>query len=848
MPLKRQFICPLPNGMHARPASSLEEAARDFTSEIILVNERSGRAANSKSVLAIIGADIRHNDVCTLSVSGPDEKEAFAAMEIFVDKALPHCDDALVSSVKSNGEPHVPLMAQDASVTVHHGACVVGGVALGRIVHVGGFKVPPGLMLNGITDVEAERALLEEGLQKLIEFYDRRAAGAKRKIEIELFKAHRAMARDMEFQRQLREGVVKRNRTAAGAIADAECYFSKMLASAGSALLRERALDIQDICSELLRQIYGKASGSEEVRLEGDSIVVAETLAPGQFLALDRNYLKGLALAHAGTTSHTVILARSFGIPTLTGVHEIADRRLENEEAVLDADGGALLTNLTERARRYYAMEQRRLADRQGRIQKFASCVATTRDGHQIEIGANIASAEEAPVAFAAGAEGVGLFRTEMFFLDRESPPDEAEQFEIYRRGLEAAGDRAVIIRTLDAGGDKPLDYLNLPAEENPFLGCRGVRLYWKFEPLFRTQVRALVRASAHGKLKLLLPMIATVDEARRVKKIISEEQEKCRAEKIPFDPQMPVGAMIEVPSAAFIMEALCKELDFFSIGSNDLLQYFMAADRGNAGVKAIYNTLQPAFLRLLKQIVDAARENRKWVGLCGEAGGKKKILPLVAGLGLDEISVSAPAIAGLKAEIAELSFSDCQRMLAEAMRCATVEEVTALLKQFAAGRGEYLIEPDLIVLDSDAKTKEEAIKQAADRLYVLGRTDNSRAVEEAIWQREQTYSTGFGHGFAIPHCKTDAIRFNSLALLKLRAPVNWDSLDGKPVSIAVLFAARENHSVNEHLKIFSRLARLMIDENFRARIEKENDPETLCHFLGDALQVEKAACAGKSK
>jgi multiphosphoryl transfer protein len=842
MPLKRQFIFPLPNGMHARPASSLEEAARDFVSEIILVNERSGRAVNSKSVLAIIGADIQQNDVCTLNISGPDEKEAFAALEAFVEEGLPHCDDAMTPNIRSNGGPHLPLMAQDATVAVHHGTCVVGGVALGRIVQIGGFKVPPALLVSDAADANAERRKLEEGLQKLIEFYDRRAAVAKRKIEIELYKAHRAMARDMEFQKQLRAGVLERKRTAAGAIAEAENYFSKLLAAAGSALLRERAVDIQDVCAELLRQVYGSASGSGEVRLKADAIVVAETLAPGQFLALDRNYLKGLALAHAGTTSHTVILARSFGIPTLTGVHEIADGRLENEEAVLDADGGALLTNLTEKSRRYYAMEQRRLEERQGRIQKFAAHVATTRDGHQIEIGANIASAEEAPAAFAAGAEGVGLFRTEMLFLDRESAPDEAEQFEIYRRALEAAGDRAVIIRTLDAGGDKPLDYLNLPAEENPFLGCRGVRLYAKFEPLFRTQVRALVRASAGGKLKLLLPMIATVDEARQAKKIILEEQQKCAAKKIPFDPQMPVGAMIEVPSAAFIMEALCRELDFFSIGSNDLLQYFMAADRGNASVKALYNTLQPAFLRLLKQIVDAARQNKKWVGLCGEAGGNKKILPLVAGLELDEISVSAPVIAGLKAEIAELSFADCQRTLAAAIQCATAEEVSALLKRFAAQRGAPLIEPDLIVLDSDAKTKEEAIKQVADRLYVLGRTDNSRAVEEAIWQREQTYSTGFGHGFAIPHCKTDAIRFNSLALLKLRAPVQWNSLDGEPVRVAVLFAARENGGANEHMKVFAKLARLMLDEDFRARVEKENDAKALGNFLRDTLQVETAA------
>lgn len=840
MPLKRQFICCLPSGMHARPASLLEATAREFASEIILVNERNGRAINAKSVLAIISADIRDKDACTLNIRGPDEQEANVALSAYIDEKLPHCDDATTATTKIGSKPDLPVMVRGEGVRVYRGAGVVGGVAFGRIIRVGAFKIPATLLKTAVTDVNAELAKLELGLQKLIEFYDRRATGTKKKIELDLIAAHRAMARDMEFQRQLRSAILERHQTAAGAIGEAEKHFSNMLGSTGSVVLQERALDIQDICFGLLKHIYGEASGREQIQLESDAIIVAEALTPGQFLGLDRNFLKGLALASAGTTSHTVILARSFGIPTLTGVHEIAGIvRLENEEAVLDAEGGTLLTNLTEGGRRYYAMEQKRFGDRQARVQRFTMCPAETRDGHPIEIGANIATAEEASAAFVAGAEGVGLFRTEMLFLDRDSTPDETEQFEIYRRTLAAAGNRAVIIRTLDAGGDKPLCYLDLPEEENPFLGIRGVRLYAKFEALFRTQVRALVRASAHGKLKLLLPMIATVDEARWTKKIILDEQQKCAVEKIPFDPRMPVGAMVEVPSAAFIIDALSREMDFFSIGANDLLQYCMAADRGNAGMKSLYDPLQPAFLRLLKQIVDAAKANKRWIGLCGEAAGE--FLPLMIGLGLDEIGVSTPRIAGLKAQAAELSYEDCRQLLAAAVDSVTAEEVAALLKQFAVQRTVPLTESDLMVFNSDAQTREEAIKQAADRLYVTGRTENSRAVEEAVWEREQTYSTGFGNGFAIPHCKTDAIRFSSLAILKLRTPVGWNSLDGQPVRVAVLFAAVEN-GANEHMKIFAKLARLMMDDHFRERIENETDPDALCDFLCDTLKMEKAA------
>lgn len=847
MPLKHHFSCPLPNGIHARPASSLEEVARDFASEMVLVNQRTGRAANIKSILAIISADIRHNDLCALTVSGPDEREALATLTVFVAETLPHCDDALPAIPVLYGKSHLPLVLQGASVTVHHGTPVVSGIAQGRGVQIGGLKIPASISLNGATDSAAEWRVLDDALHKLISLYDRKLAVAKKKIEIDLVKTHRAIARDSEFHRQLQDAIVQNQRSAAGAIAVAETHFSKMLCDSGSSLLRERALDIQDVCLQLLRQVQGDAVGSSEIRLEADSIVVAESLTPGQFLELDRKRLKGLVLAHAGTTSHTVILARSFDIPTLTGVHDLGGTRFDHQEVVLDANAGLLLTNLTETARRYYAMERQRLEQRQQRVLRAAAQLAFTLDEHRLEIGANIASADEVAAAFAAGAEGVGLFRTEMLFLDREFAPDEAEQFETYQRVLAEAGKLPVIIRTLDIGGDKPLDYLKLPAEENPFLGYRAVRIYPQFETLFRTQIRALVRASAHGKLKLLLPMIATVDEARWVKKIISEEQAKCAAEKIPFDKTMPVGAMIEVPSAAFAMDALGRELDFFSIGSNDLLQYFMAVDRANAQVAGLYNPLQPAFLRLLKQIVDAARAHQKWIGLCGEMGGQIKLLPLLAGLGLDEISVAAPTIARLKAELAGLKSADCRQLLATALVCATAEEAAALLENFTRQGNAALIDPEMVIVDSDAATKEEAIKQAVDRLYVLGRTEDSRAVEEAVWRREQTYSTGFGHGFSIPHCKTNAMRFDSLVLLKLRSPVKWNSLDSQPVRVMILFAVRETNSATEHMKVFAKLARRIMEEDFRLRLENENDANALCEILHEKLEVKTEIPAGKN-
>jgi fructose-specific PTS system IIA-like component len=837
MSLQHRFECPLPEGMHARPASALEELARTFTSEVVLVNQRTGRAADSKSVLAIIAADIRFQDPCVVTASGADEREAIAKISAFVADTLPHCDDTPPQAARTNGEWRLPPGLRQAGVTFHRGVAVVPGIGQGRVVHAGGFRIPAELSTGGVSDRAAERGRLDAALARLLEAYDQRLASEGKGIEGELLKAHRSIARDQEFQRRLHEAIEQRGCTAAGAIAEAETHFHKLFAGSTNARLRERTLDVQDVCLRLLRQAYGNAAGAAHLQLTSDTIVVAELLTPGQFLALDRRFLKGVVLGQAGTTSHTVILARSFGIPTLTAVKDLDNGRLEGQEAVVDGDLGALVSALTERVRRYYALELRRITDRQARLRRFAGQPAATQDGHRLEIAANVVSAEEAESVFAAGAEGIGLFRTEMLFLDRESAPNEAEQFEEYRRVAEAAAGRAVAVRTLDIGGDKPLAYLNLPAEQNPFLGCRAVRLYPAFEALIRAQIRALVRASSHGRLKMMLPMVATVEEARWVKKVLREEQGRCAADGLPYDAAMPVGAMLEVPAAAFSLDALCAELDFFSIGSNDLLQYFMAVDRTNASVAALYNPLQPAFLRLLKQIVDGVHARGKQVSMCGEMAGVARYLPLLAGLGLDAISVAGPAVAALKAELAGLALPDCRRLLAEALVCATADEVSGLLERFGAQRIAPLLEPELVMTNVEAATKEEAIKQMIDRLYVLGRTGEPLTVEQSVWQREATYSTGFGFGFAIPHCKTDAVRANSLVLLKLRAPVAWGSLDGQPVRVVLLLAIRETDGAAEHMKVLARLARKLMHEEFRARLEREDDPAALCAFLHETIK-----------
>jgi len=838
MPLEQLFTCPLPNGVHARPASALEEVVRVFNSEITLVNQRTLRTANSKSILAIVGADIRHADTCLFKISGPDEREAMAALTAFLNEKFALCDQPLAAVAKNDGDLRLPRCLSSAGAVVHRGMAVAPGIAHGRIVHVGKYAFPSPLPRNGTHSPEVEWTRLDVALEGLIEDCNRRLGSARSGVESELITVHRSIARDVEFRQRLELEILKHHRSAAEAIASVEKYFSEVLAATGSELLCDRALDIQDVCAGLLRRLYGNAVAETDVKLTGDSIVVAESLTPGQFIALNRDFLKGLVLAHASATSHTVILARSYNVPAIAGLEGISGLNSNGQEAVVDAGLGVLVTRLTDKARRYYSLEQQRIASRQAKLRRLAAQPGGTRDNHRIQISANIATAGEAQLAFDAGAEGIGLFRTEMLFLDREMPPSEAEQYQVYCDVLTAANGRTVVIRTLDVGGDKKLNYLKLPAEENPFLGCRAVRIYPEFEYLIRAQLRALIRASVFGDLQVMFPMIATVDEARWVKRIVSEEQQKCVAENIKFNAKMPVGAMIEVPSAAYSMDDLCHEFDFFSIGSNDLLQYFMAADRMNQRLETLYDPLQPAFLRLLKQIVDLARLHHKPMGLCGEMGAEPRFAPILAGLGLDKISVAVPAIASVKAELRSCTMTDCRELAAELLRCDTVANVSTRLKQFALRHNPPLLETELVITDADAATKEEAIKQAVDLLFVTGRTDDARAVEEAIWEREASFSTGFGHGFAIPHCKHGSVRYNSLVLLKPRSAVEWSSLDGQPVKVIIVLAIREDQGDSTHMKVLAKLARKIMNENFRTQLETENRPAELCAILQHSFEA----------
>ncbi len=831
------FTCPLPNGVHARPASALEALTRTFSSRITLVNERTGASANAKSVLDLVSLGIRLDDRCRITAEGPDERDAAASISRFLQDEFAHSDDVLsLAPAAAGGETPLPPLLRQAGTVFLRGRCVVPGIGRGRVVRIDALVIPDALIHERPADPGIVISQLEHGLRALDAQYDEQLAAGGGGVAASVLGAHHAIARDPALREYLVGTARETGCSAAGAIAAADEHFSTMLAASGSLLLRERALDIRDVCGQLFQVIYGGGGQGERTRLTENAICVADNLTPGEFLSLDREFLKGLVLAHSAFTSHTIVLARSFGIPTITGVTGVGNTALDGCEVVVDADLGVLVTTDSPAVRRYYDMEDARLAGRRERLRRSAGTPALTSDGHGVEIGANIATAAEAPPAFAAGADGVGLFRTEMLFVNRDDPPGEEEQFEEYRQVLVAAAGKPVIIRTLDIGGDKPVPYLRLPHEDNPFLGYRAVRMYPEFQALVRTQVRALVRASAFGPLKVMVPMISRLDEALWVKQVIAEEQARCAGAGIAHDPAMPIGAMVEVPSMVFQLDHYCRVLDFFSVGTNDLLQYFLAIDRTSEKVAPLYDPLSPAFLRLLKKIVADLHRHGSWVGVCGEMGGQSRVLPLLIGLGFDELSMAAPGIASAKAEVRALAAASCRTLLDQVLACESGSDVDRLIEAFSSGPPAPLVSPDLMVLDGQCATREEAIKTLVDQLYVAGRTDHPREVEAAIWQREAVYSTAFGHGFAIPHCKSDAVKANSLAILRLRQPVAWESLDGKPVSVLVLLAVRESDQATAHLKILATLARQVMHEEFRERVEREENPDSLCSFFLERL------------
>lgn len=632
------FLCPLPNGLHARPAWELKEQCSQWQSEVAFINHRLNTRADAKSSLALIGTGTLFNDSCSLNITGSDEEQARRVLEEYLQHRFIDSDSVQPTAAELAAHP-LPRSLIRLNPDLLYGNVLANGVGSGTLTLWQSDNLE---CYRTIAASAEDNTRLEHSLATLAEELNRQLRERDGESKT-ILSAHLSLIQDDEFAGNIRRLMAEQHLSLGAAIIRNMEQVCEKLSSSASDYLRERVSDIRDISEQLLHITWPEQRPRNALILTQPTILVAEDLTPSQFLSLDLRHLSGMILEKTGRTSHTLILARASAIPVLSGLPLSALARYADMPAVLDARCGVLAINPDDAVRGYYAIAQQLAGQRQQQQAQDAAQLAVTRDGQRIDIAANIGTALEAPGAFANGAEGVGLFRTEMLYMDRDSAPDEQEQFEAYQQVLLAAGDRPVIFRTMDIGGDKNIRYLNIPQEENPFLGYRAVRIYPEFAGLFRNQLRAILRAAAFGNAQLMIPMVHSLDQILWVKSELQKAVAELKSEGLRHAASIPLGIMVEVPSVCYIIDHFCEEVDFFSIGSNDMTQYLYAVDRNNPRVSPLYNPITPSFLRMLQQIVRVAHERGKWVGICGELGGESRYLPLLLGLGLDELSMSSP-------------------------------------------------------------------------------------------------------------------------------------------------------------------------------------------------------------
>ena len=532
---------------------------------------------------------------------------------------------------------------------------------------------------NPAEEIEKFNAALEK-TKKDIEGVKERAAVRLSDEELAVFDAHLMMAGDPEFAAQI-VGMIENDKVNAEYAADTVAnQMVAMFESMDNDYFRERAADIKDVTYRLKCTLLGLTIPDLSAISE-DSIIVAYDLTPSDTAQLNE-YVKGFATSIGGKTSHSAIMANSLEIPAVVGCGDILSAVNHGDTLVLDALDGEVFVNPDEETIKKYEAKAKAYAEEKEALKVLVNAKSITKDGHQVELAGNIGGFKDVEGVLKNGGEGVGLFRTEFLYMDNDHFPTEDEQFEAYKAVLEGMQGRRVVVRTLDIGGDKKLSYFTFPEEMNPFLGYRAIRLCLDRTDIFRTQLRALIRASVYGRLCIMFPMIATVKEFRDAKAIFNEEKAKLIEEGVQVADNIEVGMMVEIPAAAVNADNFAKEADFFSIGTNDLIQYSMAADRMSEHVSYLYQPYNPSVLRLIKMTIDGAHKEGKWAGMCGAMAGEPYAVPLLLGMGLDEFSMSATQILKARKMVTSLDKNEAAKLAEEALKLATAEEVLDLVKK----------------------------------------------------------------------------------------------------------------------------------------------------------------------
>ncbi|HDL0562078.1 phosphoenolpyruvate--protein phosphotransferase [Staphylococcus aureus] len=564
------------------------------------------------------------------------------------------------------------------------GIAASDGVAIAKAY----LLVEPDLTLDKnekVTDVEGEVAKFNSA----IEASKVELTKIRNNAEVQLgadkaaiFDAHLLVLDDPELIQPIQDKIKNENANAATALTDVTTQFVTIFESMDNEYMKERAADIRDVSKRVLSHILGVELPNPSM-IDESVVIVGNDLTPSDTAQLNKEFVQGFATNIGGRTSHSAIMSRSLEIPAIVGTKSITQEVKQGDMIIVDGLNGDVIVNPTEdELIAYQDKRERYFADKK-ELQKLRDADTVTVDGVHAELAANIGTPNDLPGVIENGAQGIGLYRTEFLYMGRDQMPTEEEQFEAYKEVLEAMNGKRVVVRTLDIGGDKELSYLNLPEEMNPFLGYRAIRLCLAQQDIFRPQLRALLRASVYGKLNIMFPMVATINEFREAKAILLEEKENLKNEGHDISDDIELGIMVEIPATAALADVFAKEVDFFSIGTNDLIQYTLAADRMSERVSYLYQPYNPSILRLVKQVIEASHKEGKWTGMCGEMAGDETAIPLLLGLGLDEFSMSATSILKARRQINGLSKNEMTELANRAVDCATQEEVIELVNNY---------------------------------------------------------------------------------------------------------------------------------------------------------------------
>ena len=564
------------------------------------------------------------------------------------------------------------------------GIAASDGIAIAKVYTL----TEPDLSFSKVSveDTENEISRLEKALEvstKEIELIKETALKNLGEEEAQVFEAHLMVLSDPELVGQVKDAITSQKVNAEHALKEVSDMFISIFAGMeDNPYMQERAADIRDVSKRILANLLGVKIPSPAT-IKDEVVVVAGDLTPSDTAQLNRKYVKAFVTDIGGRTSHSAIMARSLEIPAIVGTKEITSLAKDGDLIIIDGLSGDVFLNPSEDVVAEYRAKAEAFAAQQAEWEKLKDADTFTKDGHQVELAANIGTPKDLEGVIHNGAEGVGLYRTEFLYMDSHDMPTEEDQFEAYKAVLEGMNGKPVVVRTMDIGGDKELPYLPLPHEMNPFLGYRAIRISLNEPEMFRTQLRALLRASVYGKLRIMFPMIATLNDFRGAKALLLEEKAKLVAEGVAVSDDIQVGIMIEIPAAAVLAHQFAKEVDFFSIGTNDLIQYTMAADRMNERVSYLYQPYNPSILTLIKHVIDSAHKEGKWAGMCGEMAGDQTAVPLLVGLGLDEFSMSASSVLKTRSLISKLTLEEMKALADKSINeCATVQEVEALVEE----------------------------------------------------------------------------------------------------------------------------------------------------------------------